>query len=53
LLHIEPINETDYQQQKEMIRSQLYDRARQNAFSQWYTDLKEKAKIKDYRELYF
>ncbi|MDZ7361813.1 MAG: peptidylprolyl isomerase [candidate division KSB1 bacterium] len=53
LLSIEPVNETDYQQQKEMIRSQLYDRARQNAFSQWYTDLKEKAKIKDYRELYF
>ena len=53
LLSLEPVNETDYQQQKEMIRSQLYDRARQNAFSQWYADLKEKAKIKDYRELYF
>jgi len=53
LLNLEPVNETDYQQQKEMIRSQLYDRARQNAFSQWYADLKEKAKIKDYRELYF
>jgi parvulin-like peptidyl-prolyl isomerase len=53
LLNLDPVNEADYQQQKEMIRSQLYDRARQNAFSQWYTDLKEKAKIKDYRELYF
>jgi parvulin-like peptidyl-prolyl isomerase len=53
LLSVDPINEADLQSQKETIRSQLVDRARQNAFSQWYTDLKEKANIKDFRELYF
>jgi len=53
LLTLEPVNETDLQGQKESIRSNLVDRARQNAFSQWYTDLKEKAAIKDFRDLYF
>ncbi len=53
LLALEPINETDWESQKESIRSNLVDRARQNAFSQWYTDLKEKADIKDFRDLYF
>jgi len=53
LLTIDPVNEADLQSQKETIRSQLVDRARQNAFSQWYTDLKEKATIKDFRDLYF
>jgi parvulin-like peptidyl-prolyl isomerase len=53
LVSIEPINEADFQGQKETIRSQLLERAKQNAFSQWYADLKEKANIKDYRDLYF
>jgi len=53
LLSLDPVNEADLQSQKETIRSQLVDRARQNAFSQWYTDLKEKANIKDFRDLYF
>jgi len=53
LLSIEPINEADFQEKKETIRADLLSRAKQNAFSQWYTDLKEKADIKDFRELYF
>jgi parvulin-like peptidyl-prolyl isomerase len=53
LMSLEPINEADYQEKKETIRSQLVDRARQNAFLQWYADLKEKASIKDFRDLYF
>ena len=53
LLSLDPVNEADLQSQKETIRSQLVDRARQNAFSQWYADLKEKAAIKDFRDLYF
>lgn len=53
LLSLDPVNEADLQSQKETIRSQLVDRARQNAFSQWYANLKEKATIKDFRDLYF
>ncbi|MDZ7292783.1 MAG: peptidylprolyl isomerase [candidate division KSB1 bacterium] len=53
LLSMDPINEADFEEKKEVIRSQLIDRGRQNAFAEWYADVKEKAKIKDYRELYF
>jgi peptidyl-prolyl cis-trans isomerase D len=53
LLHIDPIDEADYQAQKETIREDLMNRAKQGAFSDWYAHIKEKAKIKDYRELYF
>jgi parvulin-like peptidyl-prolyl isomerase len=53
LLSVDPINEADFQAQKETIRADLLNRAKQNAFSEWYADLKEKATIKDYRELYF
>lgn len=53
LVSVDPINEADFQSQKETIRAQLLERAKQNAFSQWYTDLKEKAKIQDFRDLYF
>jgi len=53
LVNVEPINEADFQAQKETTRAQLLERAKQNAFAQWYTDLKEKADIKDFRELYF
>lgn len=53
LLNLDPFDETDYQEKKEAIRAQLVDRAKQNAFSEWYADAKEKAKIKDYRNQYF
>jgi peptidyl-prolyl cis-trans isomerase D len=53
LLSIDPINEADYQEKRETIRADLLSRAKQQAFVDWYTDLKEKAKIQDYRDLYF
>jgi peptidyl-prolyl cis-trans isomerase D len=53
LLNLEPIDEADYQGKKETIRSDLMDRAKQSAFGDWYAHVKETAKIKDYRDLYF
>jgi peptidyl-prolyl cis-trans isomerase D len=53
LLSLDPIDEADYQAKKETIRADLMNRARQNAFAEWYTHIKEKANIKDYRDLYF
>lgn len=53
LVSQEPFDETAYNSQKDAIRQQLLDRAKQEAFTQWYADLKEKAKIEDYREKFF
>jgi parvulin-like peptidyl-prolyl isomerase len=53
LLHLDAIDEADYQAKKETIREDLTNRARQSAFTEWYTHTKEKANIKDYRDLYF
>lgn len=53
LLSIDPFNEADYNIKKDEIRSQLTDRARQEAFEQWLTALKEDADIKDERERFF
>ncbi|MCI0691558.1 peptidylprolyl isomerase [candidate division KSB1 bacterium] len=53
LLHLDAIDEADYQAKKEMIREDLMNRAKQGAFAEWYTHVKEKANIKDYRDLYF
>ncbi len=47
-----PFDENDFQQQKEAIRAQLAVRLRNQAFSQWYTKVKNDAKIKDYRADY-
>lgn len=53
LLSIDAIDMNDYASKKDGLRTQLLERAQQNAFSEWYTAVKEKAKIKDYRDLYF
>jgi peptidyl-prolyl cis-trans isomerase D len=53
LVSLDPVNEADYQEKKEIIRSQLVDRAKQSAFSEWFAHLKEKAKIEDNRNQYF
>ncbi len=53
LLNLTPIDEADYQARKETIRADLMSRAKQSAFTEWYTHVKEKANIKDYRDLYF
>ncbi len=53
LINHDPFDEADYTSKKDEIRQQLLDRAKQEAFSQWYADLKEKAKIEDFREKFF
>lgn len=53
LLSIDPFNEADYNIKKDEVRSQLTDRAQQEAFEQWLTALKEDADIKDERERFF
>ncbi|NUO80312.1 peptidylprolyl isomerase [candidate division KSB1 bacterium] len=53
LVSQDPFDEVDYTSKKEGIRQQLLDRAKQEAFTQWYADLKEKAKIEDFRENFF
>ncbi|MGH7493226.1 MAG: peptidylprolyl isomerase [bacterium] len=53
LVHLDPFDEADYQGKKDAIRSQLLDTAKQQAFNEWYTHLKSKAKIKDHRDLFF
>jgi peptidyl-prolyl cis-trans isomerase D len=53
LLNLDAIDEADFQAKKETIRADLLNRAKQSAFSDWYAYVKDKAKIKDYRDLYF
>jgi len=53
LLNLDATDMNNFAAQKEGIRNQLIDRAQQNAFTDWYAAVKEKAKIKDYRKLYF
>lgn len=53
LLEKTAIDENDYIAQKDNIRAELKARKEQVAFTQWYSQLKEKADIQDYRNLYF
>jgi hypothetical protein len=53
LLSLDAVDMANFAAQKEGIRTQLVERAQQNAFTDWYSVVKEKAKIKDYRRLYF
>jgi len=47
------INDEDFENQKEQIKLQLAAQYKQQVFGQWYEEVKAKANIKDYRELYF
>ncbi len=53
LLSIDPIDMNDFAAKKDGLRTQLIERAQQSAFTEWYEAVKEKAKIKDNRKLYF
>jgi parvulin-like peptidyl-prolyl isomerase len=53
LIQLDPFDEADYQEKKDAIRSQLADNAKQQAFNEWYTHIKSKAKIEDHRDLFF
>ncbi len=46
-------NDQDFENQKEQIKLQLAARYKQQVFGQWYEEVKAKANIKDFRELYF
>ncbi len=45
-------NEVDFAAQKESLKNQILQRKQQSMFTQWYNDLKEKSKVKDYRKDY-
>ena len=49
LLDKTKIDEADFQRQKSQIYTQLLNQKKQRAFMEWYSELKKKAKIKDYR----
>jgi len=46
------INESDLASQQDNLRNQILARRKQAMFGQWYTTLKENAKIKDLRKEY-
>ena len=43
----------DYKTKAELIRQDLERRKQQQAFTQWFENIKKKAEIKDYRDRYF
>lgn len=47
------VNMQEFESQKEDLKLQLAARYKQQIFGQWYEDVKKKADIKDYREMYF
>jgi len=47
------MNMQEFESQKEDLKLQLAARYKQQIFGQWYEDVKKKADIKDYREMYF
>ena len=46
-------NETAFNSQKLSLKNELFQRKQQIAYTSWYTNLKENAKIKDYRYIFF
>ena len=50
LLEKTPFDPKQFALQKDSIRQQLLMKKRQQAFAEWYAQLKEAAKIKDYRD---
>jgi peptidylprolyl isomerase/peptidyl-prolyl cis-trans isomerase D len=53
LLEKTVFDENDYNMQKDIIKAELKARKAQTALSQWYSQLKNNADIKDYRRQYF
>jgi len=46
-------DETAFTSQKESLRNELIQQKQRAAYTNWYTNLKENAKIKDYRYMFF
>ena len=53
LLEKTEFDEEDYKAKADLIRQDLERRKQQQAFAQWYENLKSRAEIKDYRNQYF
>lgn len=53
LLEKDAFDEADYNAKKDQLAAQLRQRRASQAFTQWYTDIREKAEIKDYRARYY
>ena len=46
-------DETAFDSQKESLRNELIQQKQRTAYNNWYTNLKDNAKIKDYRYIFF
>jgi peptidyl-prolyl cis-trans isomerase D len=53
VLHRSEFNEEEFDQQHDEIKTRLLNQRRQQIFSKWYTQLKEKADIEDNRNLFY
>ncbi len=53
MLEKQQINETIFYAQKENLRNELIQNKQRTAYTNWFNSLKEKAKIRDYRYLFF
>jgi peptidyl-prolyl cis-trans isomerase D len=49
----QPVDEEKFEREKGALKMTLLQQLRNQAFNQWFADLKEKAEIKDYRDMYF
>lgn len=49
----ETFNEADFNLQKDNLMRELLDKKQRMVYNDWYTNLKEGAKIKDYRYMFF
>lgn len=49
----QPIDEEQFEKQKEFLKMNLLQQRRSQAFNQWFADMKENADIKDFRDMYF
>lgn len=53
LVEKQEFDETAFNSQKESLMRELFQKKQQTAYNHWYANLKENAKIKDYRYLFF
>ena len=49
----QPIDENEFENQRETLRQQLLDVKRRTIYNAWLTNLKDQAEIKDYRHMFF
>lgn len=49
----QPTDEAKFEQERETLKQILLQQRKNEAYNEWFNDLKERADIKDYRDLYF